>query len=833
LADLVTLTIDDREVTVPKGTTVLYAAKAVGIEIPHLCYCPGLKGTGACRICLVEIEKVKGLVVSCMRKVAPEMVVRTNTEQIREARRFVIELLLSRHPGLCLSCDKNGECRLQQYAYELGIERPSFPVRDPGYAVDDGNPFIVRDYNLCILCGRCIRVCRLQGADILDFMKRGIETRVSTAMERPLQEAGCDFCGSCVGVCPTGALIEKERRGKGRAWEFEKVKSHCGYCSSACELYFNMKQGEIVRVTTGAPADYLCVRGRFGYGYLTSDQRLTTPLVRKGGKLVPASWEEALELSASSLQKVRERYGPQSVGGIAGASVTNETAYAFQKFIRAGLKTNNVDSVLRFTGLNLLRECEVTLGGAKGYASLEDIAGAGVLLVIGDVWRRIPAVWGRIKRAADKGAKVIFLGFYNGRPARVAKVWLRALPGTEHLVLQQLAQEVFKLTGGTHVERLQVGRFGTFKRGLREAAGTATGAAAAGITAAAELWADKKAKGVVVLAADGVTIQTGRAALNLCLLTGRVRNALFLGHSLVNAQGVWRMGVVTETFPDFQAVPRAVGRFSRLWKAELSQTPGLTADEMLSEDSPVKGLYILGEDPAVSFPGCGRIAQRLKKLDFLMVQDLFLTETAQMADVVLPLSAPAETGGAYINVECKVRQARKALPGKTFSAVQVIGQLMSKLNGGLGTERELRDEILTIVPNYGAKSNTAPRPAFLPVDSAEPEAAPGDSLCLVAFASKFAFYNSSWSRYSGLQELCPYGGDFVAVSSTDADRLELAEGTAVTVTTAQGRVSTSLHVDPSLPAGVATMPAHTAKTNALVKPQAPNEPVQVVVGRGS
>lgn len=363
MADLVTLTIDGREVTVPKGTTVLYAAKAAGIEIPYLCYCPGLKGTGACRICLVEIEKVKGLVVSCMRKVAPEMVVRTNTGQIREARRFVIDLLLSRHPGLCLSCDKSGECRLQQYAYELGVERPSFPVRDPGYAADESNPFIVRKYNLYILCGRCIRVCRVQGADILDFMKRGIETKVATALDRPLQEAGCDFCGSCVGVCPTGALLEKKRRGKGRAWEFKKVKSHCGYCSSACELYFNMKLGEIVKVTTRAPADYLCVRGRFGYGYLASDRRLTTPLVRKGGELVPASWEEALDISASNLQKLRERYGPQSVGGIAGASVTNETAYAFQKFIRAGLKTNNVDSTLRFAGLNMLRECEAILGG--------------------------------------------------------------------------------------------------------------------------------------------------------------------------------------------------------------------------------------------------------------------------------------------------------------------------------------------------------------------------------------------------------------------------------------------------------------------------------------
>ncbi|MEW6573506.1 MAG: molybdopterin-dependent oxidoreductase [Bacillota bacterium] len=831
MAELVTLTIDGREVTVPKGTTVLYAAKAAGIQIPHLCYCSGLKGTGACRICLVEIEKVKGLVVSCLRKVAPEMVVRTNTDQIREARRFIIELLLSRHPGLCLSCDKSGDCRLQQYAYELGIERPSFPVRDPGYAVDESNPFIVRNYNLCILCGRCIRVCRVQGADILDFMKRGIETKVATALDKPLQEAGCDFCGSCVGVCPTGALLEKSRRGKGREWEFQAVKSHCGYCSSACEMYFNLKQGEIVKVTTGAPVDYLCVRGRFGYGYLTSDRRLTTPLVRKEGELVPASWEEALEVAASSLRKLRDRHGPQSVGGIAGASVNSETAYAFQKFIRAGLKTNNVDTGLRFTGLNLLRECDAIIGGQKGYALLDDISDAGVLLVIGDVSRRVPAVWGRIKRAADRGAKVVYLGFYNGRPARVAKAWLRALPGTEHLVLQQLAAAVLKLTGDTHVEKLQVGKFGTFKKGLRAAARAATGVAAEEITAAAEIWADKKAKGVVVLAVDGVTEETGRAALNLCLLTGRVKNAVFLGHSSVNAQGVWRMGAVTETFPGFQAVPRAAGKFSRLWGAELSETPGLTAGEMLAESSPVKGLYILGEDPAVSFPDCGRIARRLEKLDFLVVQDLFLTETAGMADVVLPLSVAAETGGAFINAECKVRQAGKVLPEKTFSAVQVIGQLMSKLNGGLGPYRHLRDEILTIIPNFGAKSSTPSRLAFLPVEVAEPEAEQEGALRLVAFASRFGGYNNSWNYHSGIQGLCPYGGDFVAVSPADADRLGLTEGAAVTVRTAQGRINTSLRIDPSLPEGVATMPAYTAKTNTVLKPGAPNEPVTAEVSK--
>lgn len=830
MADLVTLTIDGKEISVPKGTTILHAAEAAGIEIPHLCYCPGLKGTGACRICLVQIEKVRGLVVSCMRKVAPEMVVHTNTEEIREARRFVVELLLSRHPGLCLSCEKSGTCRLQQYAYELGIERPSFPVRDPGHPVDESNPFIVRNYNLCILCGRCIRVCRTQGSDILDFMKRGIETRVSTALDKPLQEAGCDFCGSCVGVCPTAALMEKSRRGKGREWEFTPVRSYCGYCGSACDLYYHLKNSEIVRVTTEAPADYLCVRGRFGYGYLTSGARLTAPLVRKNGELVPAEWEEALELTARRFRELRDKYGPQGVGGIVGALVSNEAAYAFQKFIRAALKSGNVDSGLRFTGLGLLRECDGVLGGPKGYASLEDIVTADVLLVVGDVWRRVPAVWGQIKRAADRGAKVVYLGVYAGRPTRVAQVRLRPVPGAEHLVLQQLAAAVLRQVGERRV-RQQVAKFNAFKKELAGAAAVPTGVDAEEIAKAAELWADRKAKGVVVLAVDGVTPEVGRAVLNLCLLTGRLKRALFLGHSLANAQGVWRMGAVAESFPGLQVGARAAARLSKLWGTALPDAPGLTAAEMLAEGSPVKGLYVLGENPVASFPGCIRVAARLQDLEFLVVQDLFLTETAGMADVVLPLASTGEVGGTCINVEGEVRQFREVLPAKTPAAWEVIGWLASKvgLDAGYGVLRQLKSEILTAAPGYGVRAGGTPRPAFLPVGNAVPETGPEGSLRLVPLATRFGFYDGSWALHGGIQALCRFRGDWVGLAPEDAELLGLEEGAAVTVATAYGQVSTVVRINPNLPAGVAIMPAFTAKTNTLVIPEAPNKPVAVEI----
>lgn len=811
MAGSVTLTIDGREISVPEGTTILQAAEAAGITIPHLCYCPGLKGTGACRLCVVEIENIRGLVVSCMRKVSSGMVVWTNTGQIREARRFVLELLLSRHPGLCLSCEKSGACKLQQYAYELGIERPSFPVREPGYPVDEDNPFIIRNYNLCILCGRCVRVCRTQGSDILDFMRRGIETKVATPLEKPLVEAGCDFCGSCVSVCPTGALLEKQRRGKGREWEFAKFASCCGYCGSACRLYLHFnRKNEIVKVTTEAPADYLCVRGRFGYGYLTSEARLTKPLIRRNGALVAVDWEEALDLVAARFQELREKYGPDGIGGIVGATVTNETAFLFYKLFLEGFKTPNVDSSFRFAGVEILEELSRMCGGSAVCASLPDIRHARVLLVIGDVWRRVPAVWGEIKRAAEEKAKIIYLGFYRGRPARVASVWLRAFPGTESVVLQQLAGAVLARIGGQRRQVESLPNFGEFAQATVAAQAEATGVTPEEIAAAAEIWADVEQKGMVVLALDGITRDTARAAWNLSLLTGRTQRSIFLGHSLVNAYGVWRMGVLAKGESAFERA-------------------GLTAAAMLGEESRLRGLYVLGEDPVVSFPGTGKVRSKLKQLEFLVVQDLFLTETARMADVVLPLGTHLEIGGTFLNVEGKVRQCEQILPPKILVPMEVFGGLASKIGVDLEAHpvMELTGDALAESGKLRADSAVASLLEFLLPAAHVPEREEG-ALWLVPFASRFGFYEHSRVEHTELKEL--YGRETgIALAPEDAARLQLAEGTRVSVKSAYGATTQVVRIDPALMPGVVTMPAFAAETNLLLSPEVANGPVKVEI----
>ncbi|RDV84861.1 hypothetical protein DXX99_02140 [Ammonifex thiophilus] len=825
MAGMVTLTIDGREVTVPEGTTILHAAEALGIEIPHLCYCPGLEGTGACRLCVVEVEKVRGLVVACMRRVAEGMVVHTNTPRVREARKFVLELLLSRHPGLCLSCDKSGDCKLQQYAYELGIKRPFFEVRDPGYEVKD-DLFIVRDYNLCILCGRCIRVCRTQGADILDFMKRGIETRVGTPLDRPLLESGCDFCGSCVSVCPTGALMEKARLGKGREWELEKVPSRCSYCGAACELNYHLRRGEIVKVSSPRPVAYLCARGRFGYGYLQSGERLTTPLVRRGGELVPVDWDEALSLVAENLHQARERYGAEGVGGILSPLVSCETAYAFQKFFRAGLRTNNVDCGLRVgAGLELLRHADAVTGGPEGYASWKDVLEANVILLVGDVCQRVPATWGYLKRAVGRGAKLIYLGFYKDRPARLAHVWLQALPGEEPLVLARLAWLILqKPTYRTLAERVPY--FASFAEEVERLARVEVSVPEENLARAAELWSEE-ARGVLLLPVDGVSPATGKAALNLLLLTGRREKALFPTSAFVNAQGVWRLGGVAEFFPGLRPVSEAASEFAAFWGRVPNGTPGLSLTAMLRPGSPVKALYLLGEDPLGSYPGSGSIAAKLGELDFLVVQDLTLTKTAEKAHVVLPLASLPETGGTIIATHGEKHHLSSALSPRILMPWQVFALLAAKMNLelNLSAQELLLNEIKAVTPEFGLVPAER-KLGFWELGEVGPGR--GDSqLKLTALAFYPSFYRQDWLKLSGLEVLLPYEGNFVALSPEE----ELEEGAVVEVSTPYGAFTTRVHLDKALPRGVAAVPAFSPAAAALFPLEAPWGSVPASIAR--
>lgn len=346
------LTIDGKSVNVPKGSTVLEACRMHDIPIPTLCHDPELTNAGACRLCVVEIEGMRNLPPSCVTKATQDMVVRTQTSKVRSARKTILELLVANHPLDCMTCQKMGDCSLSQYAYEYGVTGKEFQGVHRELPIDDTNPFIVRDPNKCILCGKCVRACEeIQGRSILDFFKRGFDAQVGPAFGVPYSESDCVFCGSCVSVCPVGALQEKQMIGKGRSWEIEKVQTTCPFCGTGCNFDLNVKDGKVIGITSNSESPVngkaLCVKGRFGADMIHNPNRLTTPLIKKDGEFVEASWDEALNLVATRLGEIKTQYGADTIGALSSARCTNEENFLMQKFMRAVIGTNNVDHCAR------------------------------------------------------------------------------------------------------------------------------------------------------------------------------------------------------------------------------------------------------------------------------------------------------------------------------------------------------------------------------------------------------------------------------------------------------------------------------------------------------
>lgn len=419
MSKTINLTIDGKEVKAAEGTNLIDAAESAGIHIPNLCYLKGMRGIGACRLCLIEVEGGKAPVVGCITKVKEGMVVNTATDNLKDTRKFIIDLILSMHPLDCMTCTKAGVCNLQQYAYDFGIKESSLTRKQFGYPVDEANPFIKRDPDYCVLCGRCVRVCKEQGTNVLDFMGRGVGSKVATAMDKPLQESQCTFCGSCVDACPVNALLEADRWRKGREWEYEKTSSVCLSCGNGCDIIASSNGDSIIKVNSGGEdgsvEKYICAVGRYGFESIYSDARVTAPMKRVKGKLEETTWKEALDLAAEKLKKAGSKAGIISTGNI-----LNQDAFVLSKFASDVIKTKNVD-----TTTSLYSDAD-----SLKHSDSVDIDSADAIVLVGlnpsQHERVLPALDAAINRKAARKAKLVVINSGECNAGSAATVNIQA-----------------------------------------------------------------------------------------------------------------------------------------------------------------------------------------------------------------------------------------------------------------------------------------------------------------------------------------------------------------------------------------------------------------------
>lgn len=730
--DPVRLTIDGRDITAPSGRTILQAASAGGIRIPHLCHDPRLNPAGACRLCLVEIKGQAGMHTACTRVAEQGMVVDTNTDAVRGTRKMVLELLVSEHNMSCSTCDRDGDCELQNYAYEYKVDEKRHPsVMIPPGAANYSTDSLAIDYDpsKCVRCQRCVRICEeVQGAEALTLMKRGGEVQVTTGFARALQNTSCEMCGQCLGTCPTAALHERAARGKGKRKDLAQVRTTCVYCGVGCQLDLNVDRAanRIVRVTTrvgSVPNDgNTCVKGRFGMDYVERPDRLKTPVVRENGSFRPASWDEALRLVADGLLKIRNEHGPDALAGLGSAKTTNEDNYVLQRFVRAAFGTNNVDHCARLCHASTVAGLAMAFGSGAMTNSIRELRDTPVVLVIGSNTTECHPVIGiQLRQAVAAGrTRLIVADPRRISLAGIAEIHLRQRPGTDVALINGMMHAILEqgLEKADFVG-LRTEGFDALRQAVEECppslAAKITGVPEEDIRRAARLYAGAQSAAIVY--AMGITQHsTGTdnvlTLANLAMLTGNVgreRSGVNPLRGQNNVQGACDVGALPNVYTGYQRVDDAPVRakFEQAWGAKLPSGPGLTIVEMMDAalDRRVRGMYIMGENPVLSDPDIGHVRKALDALDFLVVQDVFMSETAELADVVLPACSFAEKDGTFTNTERRVQRVRRAVrpPGEARDDWQILSDVSGLMGHPMSwpDAAAIMDEIARLTPIYG------------------------------------------------------------------------------------------------------------------------------------
>jgi formate dehydrogenase alpha subunit len=846
----IALTINGKNISCPPGTSVLNAALENGIKVPTLCHHPHLEPVGACRLCLVEDEKTGRIMASCVTPVAPNMSIQTDSPTIKTHRTNIIRLIMANHPESCIVCSQGNRCELRQIAAELGVGQTDlYPM--PHYTgLEEANPFIIRDLSKCILCGKCIRADHeLVVVGAIDYNFRGFKSRPATVHEMPLEKSSCTFCGTCVSMCPTGALSVKNTRYVGSPQK--ESSTICGFCGVGCSLVMGSVDGQIIDVNPShrektVNLSTLCVRGHFAHDYLNASKRLSKPLIRKDGELSPATWDEALEAVAQGLISIKEKYGPQSVAVLGSSKCTIEENYLFQKIAHVILGTNNVDNGSYGSGRAVINLISERLDGGGRITPLAGLEEAEVIFVIGaDPTETAPVVGYYLKRASRiKKIPLIVADPRKTGLVPFSSLWLSLSPNSDVALINGLAALLLKKKAddSSFIDRFTQG-FDSYHDSLSgldlEMVCRVTGVEIAVMEETADLLKGKK---IAFVIGHGILQQKyGTSAMdaliNLALMTGSLggdnRGFYFIAREN-NEAGALDMGTVPDFLPGRRPFHNQKDRkyWEKLWDVKLSPDPGLNLIRMIeeAEKGNLKALYIMGENPLLSLPQPERIRNALNNLELLVVQDILTTETTHTAHVVLAGAAFSEKAGTFTNMEGRVQSFEPVVspPGDARPDWEILDLLSRRMShaDGYSSIQKIRAEISRRIPMYSELGKSGDESwiremsnlrlfhpdeegesiSFSPVISVNNEVS-DKAYPFTAILGSLRCHLGSGTRTGLSDRIKDFGlkGE-VEISSEDGTRLNLKVGDKVKISSPDGNIERDITLKKDLRPGLVFIP---------------------------
>jgi formate dehydrogenase alpha subunit len=857
-----------------KGKTILDAALENGFYIPNLCHHSDLNPVGFCRLCLVEVEGRKP-VASCMTPIEQDMIINTETKEINQIRKMTISLLIANHEGDCLTCSKEGKCKLRELASYLGItdediEKLRQTTRN--FRKDDSNPFFTLDMNKCVLCGICIRSCKeIQGDSVIDYGFRGYDTIISTLYNEPIIDSICVSCGECVVRCPTGALSIKEYQPPAR-----EVKTICTYCGVGCGIIVGVRGNKIINIEGDRESivnkGHLCVKGRFGFTFINHQERLTNPLIKKKGEFVESTWEEALDLVATKLRK----YDSSEMAVLSSAKITNEDNYVIQKFARAVIGTNNIDHCARLCHAPTVAGLAQSFGSGAMTNSINEIPQTACIFAIGtNTTSAHPVIAAKMKKAVRNGAKLIVANPKEIDLCRFADLFIQHKPGTDVPLLMGMARVILdeELYDKNFIDK-RTENFDLFTKSLESfdlhTVEEITSVHSSLIKKAARIYAQNTPASIFY--SMGITQHTHGtdnvlATSNLALLTGNLgieSSGVNPLRGQNNVQGACDMGALPNVYPGYQKVtdPKVREKFEEIWNCTLNEDVGLTHVEIFNaiNAGEIKALYQIGENPVLSEADANHVKKALKNIDFYVVQDIFMNESAEYADIVLPAASFAEKHGTFTNTERRVQKIRKIIQpiGNSKPDWWIICEIAKRMGSSqfdFLSSSEIMEEINKVTPSYAGikygrievnglqwpctdinhegtkylydkQFNTINgKSRFLPLEYRESDELPDEEypLILTTDRSLYHYHTSTMTRkVEGLNVL--HNNEELMINPKDAQKIGIKDGELVEISSRRGTINAISKVTEIIQLGVVSMTFHFFEspvnelTNAALDP---------------